>query len=268
MGSDARAFIFDIHAFREEVLPAVQQFVRTGARADWLDRVVRRLSVEDAADFTGIQGCGLSFKEVCHYLEPDFAFTGRDGDQWARDWNQRACASKTCVGSTVCPLHESRPPTVAADFNLLVQACVVDRCLGPGQFLGRSMSPLRYAETLRGLGVGADHPLTDLLLKLEYRGFVVGFMFANSDGIHGWLTESETERLHEELQVLDLPKFAQSFDAMASFRHGPAYQAPPEFSFQHLSLAFLRTVAGLARCEARGLLWGNDVHEPAQREAG
>ncbi|WP_437837448.1 hypothetical protein [Sorangium sp. So ce1153] len=260
MGSDAVAYIFDDAAYRERVLPALRRFVQTGGADGWLDHLLRRLagSVWEF-DFPRIRGLGFSFDDVCDYLGTDFSFAASGVDQWSYRWEPRACPSATCPARELCPLHRSRQPPAAADFNFLLEACVVDQCLGLGQFLGRTVSPLWYSDTLVAAGFSLEHPVFDCLRKLEYRGFVVGYQFANSDGIHGWLTAGETEAFHAHLRGLDLPRFESSFAAMEGFRRDGGYEAPPQYSFEQLSLAFLRTVAGMATAAGRGLLWGNDV---------
>jgi hypothetical protein len=260
MGSDAAAYIFDDRAYRERVAPALRHFVHTGAAEGWLDVLLRRLDPDVwEFNFPLIRGLGFSFDVVCNYLGPDFGFGGSEGNQWSAVWEHRGCRSQTCPAKKACPLHQAHQ-AAAADFNALLELCVVDQCLGPGQFLGRSVSPMWYTEILAEAGIGLEHPLFDYLRKLEYRGFVVGYQFANSDGTHGWLTAEETKPFHERLQGLDLPQFEPSFHAMEAFRPpGYQYEAPPPYSFRQLSLAFLRTVAGLAVSEGKGILWGNDV---------
>lgn len=260
MGSDAKAFLFDDQLYRERVAPALRRFVETGDADGWLEDLLRRLANMDwEFDLPRIRGLGFSFDAVCDYLGADFSFPPCGADKGLGDWENRACSSDTCPAREVCPLHGSRQPPVADDFNNLVEACVVDQCLGPGQFLGRSVSPFRYSETLEAFGIGSDHPVFDCIRKLGYRGFVVGYTFSNSDGIRGWLTADETKAFHGHLRGLDLPQFEPTFEAMESFRRDFRYEAPPPYSFEQLSLAFLRTVAGMAVVAGRGMLWGNDV---------
>jgi hypothetical protein len=257
MGSDAAVYIFDDTAYRERVAPALRRFVHTGAADEWLEHLLRGLDWE--LDFSRVRSLGFSFDEICIYLGADFAFGEAAADQWSSGWERRACQSQSCPAKLICPLHESRQ-SAAEDFNLLLDACVVDQCLGPGQFLGRSVSPLWYSDTLVAAGFDSCHPLFGYLRKLEYRGFVVGYQFANSDGIHGWLTAEETRTFSALLAGLQLPQFEPSFQAMRSYYElGLGYEPPPPFSFEQLSLAFLRTVAAMALNESRGILWGNDL---------
>lgn len=46
---------------------------------------------------------------------------------------------------------------------------------------------------------------------------------------------------------------------MNGFRKDGKYEAPPLYSFEQLSLSFLRAVAEMASTQTKGLLWGNDV---------
>jgi hypothetical protein len=260
MGSDAAAYIFDDKGYRDRVAPGLRRFVHTGEADDWLDDLLLRLAAGIGEfEFARIRALGFSFDAVCDYLGAEFAFAGSDADQWSSGWERRACQSRTCPAKEVCPLHQTRQLPAAEDFNCLLQACVVDQCLGPGQFLGRSVGPLWYSDTLAATGFGAKHPLFDYLRKLEYRGFVIGYRFSNSDGIHGWLSAGETEAFHAVLKGIDLPRFEPSFSAMEGFRRGLAFEAPAAYSFKQLSLAFLRAVAQMAIADAKGILWGNDI---------
>jgi hypothetical protein len=262
MGSAASIYIFNDQAYRERVAPALQRFVHSGSTERWLVNLLRRLTTDVwDLDLRHIRALGFSFDQVCTYLDKDFSYSGNNviSPSWSSDWKQRACPSITCPAKEVCPLHLSRSSSEAEEFNRLLEACVVDQCLGVGQFVGRTVSPLWYADLLIAAGFKAEHPLWDLLRKLEYRGLVVGYQFSNSDGIHGWLSAAETKLFHQLVQGLDLPQFEPSFQAMKGFYRDGHYEAPPPYSFQQLSLAFLRTTAEIARAKKQGLLWGNDV---------
>ena len=187
MGSDAKVFLFDDAAYVERVVPAVRRFVDTGEAVGGLEDLL-------ATDFASLGGRGFSFDAVCDYLGPDFAFS-TNGVDWSWSWEFRPCPSDTCPARNVCPLHWAGQAS-AEDFNLFLAACIVDQCLGQGQFVGRSVSPAWYVDELAAAGLPTGHPLHDGLQKLAYRGLVVGPQFSNSDGIHGWLTSTETVDLH------------------------------------------------------------------------
>ena len=261
MGSDATIYIFDDAAYRERVAPAIRRLVQTGAADQWLDDLIHRLIGTDwELDVSRIQALGFSFDAVCDYLGTDFSYTRLEADPWSWSWDARACPSVTCPAMNVCPLHRSRRQEAAEDFNLLLEACVVDQCFGPGQFVGRTVSPVSwYSDTLAAAGFSPKHPVFDYLQRLGCRGAVVGYKFGNCDGIHGWLTSEETSEIFALLHGIDLPRFEPSFEAMQKFARNGTYEAPPPYTFEQLSLAFLRTVSGMAMAEGRGLLWGNDV---------
>jgi hypothetical protein len=149
----------------------------------------------------------------------------------------------------------------------LYQDAVVKGCLGPCQFLGRSIDVYFYWDILTALGVGKRAPLRRLLKNLGRRGFAMGYAFtAGGDGVHGWLSPAETAELASGLFALPLPDYPVSFAEMQKFvRRQPSPDFPlrtydhPTASFEELSLSFLRTVAFLAARENRGLLWGNDI---------
>ncbi|MCH7727253.1 MAG: hypothetical protein IH991_12350 [Planctomycetes bacterium] len=118
------------------------------------------------------------------------------------------------------------------------------------------------------MNVPADHKIHEYLRLLEYRGFVVGYQFSNSDGIHGWLSAKENAEFANVLDDLELPEFERSFECMEHFYRKPergecvfnaGYIAPKPYSFEHLSLAFVRAVCTIAEAERKGVLWGNDL---------
>ncbi len=261
MGSDGTAYIFDEKAFLRCVVPGLNDFVMDGTRQPWLnDVLVRLVESRRLRDVSQVEARGFSFHDICSYFDSSFAFEHHDANQWSRTWDNRACRSTTCPARHVCPLHRSAELSAPEDFTALFEACVVDQSLGEGQFMGRSVSPLWYFDELATMGVNSQDEISDLLGKLEFRGFVVGYRFGNSDGIHGWLYSDETRRFVEALGRLDLPHVEQSFAGMRALSRGAAgYEVPPGSSFKRLSLAFLRTVAKLAVAESKGILWGNDV---------
>ena len=122
---------------------------------------------------------------------------------------------------------------------------------------------------LSAWGIRLDDPLWKLLTLLGKRGFVVGYQWSSSnDGINGWLDLRETIDLVEFLYDMPLPMYPASFEAMKEFKKpypllyekfGVTCYDHPEFSFEELSLSFIRTVAEIAATEGKGILWGNDV---------
>ena len=257
MGSKAEVYTFDEKRYSNVVVPALHDFLDRGVTAPWLGRLLSKIDWE--FDFKNISSLNFRFADVCRYLTPGFASAIPDAD-WYSDWAPRSCKSRHCTALNVCPFHSSSRDAGYEDFNVLHEATVADQCLGDHQFVGRSMSPLDYEDILAGQGIANDHVLWKLLLHLQYRGFVVGYQGSNSDGIHGWLTTQETTQLANELAALHLPEFEASFEAMALFEtSGLGYRAPSSFTFEHLSLAFVRTVATIAAEAGHGILWGNDV---------
>ena len=162
---------------------------------------------------------------------------------------------------------------MGADANLFLfdamayrEAEDLPRCLGPRQFLGRSVDCYFYWETLDELGVSPEDPIRELLERLGRRR-----REDLDEGVHGWLGPEETRELGERLFALDLPDYECSFGAMQGFRQvrnlaegtgrvflWPTYEHP-EYSFERLSLSYVRTLCQLAAREGKGVLWGNGV---------
>jgi hypothetical protein len=265
MGSDAEVYIFDEVTFQEIVVPTFHKLLFDGSFDLWLKEIWDKLN-QEGFNISAQAFGGVDFEKNCHYLNPDFSYTDSEKDQWTSDWDVRACTSVTCPDKEQCPLHTSNKQDAAEELNILFEAAISARCLGQSQFVGRSMSPMKYGDVLAELDGETEQKVYQLLRLLEFRGFIIGDQFANSDGIHGWLSAKETGDLVDLLQNLDLPQFEISFEAMVAFRvklhNGLAYKAPSGYSFKHLSLAFLRTVGTLAVEQDKGILWGNDILGP------
>jgi len=265
MGSDARVYIFDDGIFQDVVVPAFHKLLLDSSVAPWLKKVQDELNQEGFDIATHVFG-GVDFKKNCRYLKPDFAYSGSEKDQWTSRWQTRACSLIDCPDEKHCPLHRSNASTLAEDLAILFERAVSSQCLGRSQFVGRSMSPMKYSVSLFDPDCKVDPKLDKFLKLLAYRGFVIGYQFCNSDGIHGWLSAEETRQFANILPPLQLPPFEKSFEAMENFRTksntGPAYELPQGYSFKHLSFAFLRTVGVLASEQGKGILWGNDLSIP------
>jgi hypothetical protein len=284
MGADARLFLFDYEIYRSEVLPAFLRLMRDSSIDTWLMELHRLhtdgLGIDECLARHSVSLAPVDILKHCTYLDPDLAVrTVRSDPQSLYDcgWETRACRSADCSVRDQCPFHFVEEPqqTITVDYLLrLFQMAVADRCLGPGQFLGRSIDCFFYWKTLDELGVAPADPIHLLLQQLGRRGFLIGYAFAvGTDGIHGWLQPDEVKQLAERLFALDLPEYECSFAAMEKFQNvrnivedrvvGLDFQRPvyhdPSGSFERLSLSFVRTVCNLAAREGKGVLWGNDL---------
>ena len=237
----------------------------SGRGPEWLQPFIERL------DFPTTPWQPVDLQRHCTYLGADLSWSGSydDTDLFAADWDQRSCKSKECPEIDRCPFHISRPTALAESLNRLLEIAVSMRCLGSGQFVGRSRYVTHYLPFLSDLGIRPDNPLVRLLTLLGKRGLVVGYQWIlSNDGINGWLDPWETSELCGRLSELPLPRYDASFEVMEGFRrpHPLLYEKfgivsyeHPSSSFEALSLSFIRTVAAIASCENKGLLWGNDV---------
>lgn len=258
MGANAEVFVFDHETYIAKVLPAFLKLLRDGEVVDWLQQFVKRREMRpELWDKTDLA-------RFCTYLERDFSWRGPYDltYTYALPWEQRSCTSDDCPEREHCPFHCVGSPSIAEQVNWLFQIGVSIWCLGRSQFVGRSWTVSRYSELLPALGVPEDDPILNLLALLGKRGFVIGYQFGfGSEGINGWLDPSETADLARRLDLLQLPRYETSFAAMERLRMpgadgGYEYQG---FSFEALSLSFVRTVALIAAKEGKGLLWGNGL---------
>ena len=271
MGSDAEVFIFDYDAYVGVVVPGFRELLLTGESPILLDPALKR-----ALEWRELQLAPSEPTDIlrhCNYLREDLSWTGPydRADAYLFEWGQRACRSFDCAERGHCPLHLAQPEGMAEELLWMFKVAVSIRCLGDSQFVGRSQNVVHYWNFLTENGLGPDDPLFGLLIYLGKRGLVIGYQWCRSnDGINGWLDPRETRELARRLDDLPLPRYETSFEAMKSFRKphsnrelyerfGISGYDCPGYSFDALSLSFVRTVATIAARENQGILWGNNV---------
>jgi len=210
MGSDAEIYVFDEERYLAEVVPAAKHLLLTGEIMPWWRDLLRQeyafYNMDpyfDETIATLSARPGLDLDRYCTYLGPDLGMHGPRRDLYAaaRDvghtyrWDERVCRSTTCPMRPLCLFHQDQTAGHVEEFNHALEVAVAVRCLGEGQFVGRSQTPFRFQQVLAYLGVAGDSVIHTLLERLGRRGFVVGYGFANGDGLHGWLTPEETHIL-------------------------------------------------------------------------
>ncbi len=283
MGADARLYVFDYELYRNLVVPTFARLMFGGPVDTWLLDVLRSDEVESLfgePNSTLVGFAPQGFWESCTYLDAELAvtktFQNPDGE-YPGPWEARACQNRSCSIRDQCPLHRGRGDQlnpVADDWTRWIWKAIVARCLGSGQFLGRSVDCFFYWSLLDELCVPVTHPIRILLERLGRRGIVLGYRGSSgTEGIHGWLSPAEAKELAEHLFALRLPDYDYSFVAMEGFRvqrdilegrvpglefQGMAYDNP-NGSFEELSLSYVRTVCSLAAREGKGVLWGNGI---------
>lgn len=270
VGANAEIFVFDDRRYRDEVVPTVVELLRTGAVPSWLDQIFR------SAPSAGEYGHDVTWPRLaaelrerptdlarhCTWLGPDLRYVGGDPvDRW--NGTQVRCRSLTCPERERCRLHRDNGPFAVEELNRLHEALVATRCLGPGQFLARSITPHYHLPVLERQDVPAGDPLRGLLAVLATRGAAFGYQYAVTEGIHGWLTASETVELADRLDRLDLPRYEPTLAAMAEQWRSRDYTHE---EWQEMSLSFVRTMAVIAADSGQGVLWGNDVSPEVWRE--
>jgi hypothetical protein len=267
MGSDAEVFVFNYEKYIREVVPAFHEVLRTGQIPEWLQPVLKSRNIHDWSPPR------TDLLRYCTYLAEDLSWDGRYEDDRSCDvsWQQRACKSDECPERGHCPFHRSDQGELSFELLQLFEGAVAIKCLGAGQFVGRSSKPIWYSEFLHEQGLKEDDRLFRLLAYLGKRGFLFGHTWSSGyEGIQGWLDPRETAELAWFLDHLLLPKYEASFDAMGGFhkphptkqlyeKFGITEYECPGFSFEALSLSFLRTVATIASSTDQGILWGNDL---------
>ena len=271
MGSDAKIYILDAAVFTQQVAPFIRNIIRNGAVDNAFEPhmarirpfvpVIRRWMMQDPVRVLK----STDLDEHCTYLRADLGLLPQyepvaETNDWP-EWPVRACKSVVCPARHTCPFHVSDGAHQAETIDELFANLVRVTCLGESQFLGRSLTVFDYAYILEKNAIPFDSELWHLLRTLGTRGYTSGYMFSNSDGIHGWLLADETAALASLLAGVPLPQFKPTFGAMRR-RTGLFYRFLIRgWDFAELGLAFIRTVATIGAQEGRGILWGNDLSE-------
>jgi hypothetical protein len=238
MGADATLFLFDYRRYRDEVVPALLELLRTGRPRPWLAKLLDPPG--DLLPYLRAQPTDIA--RHCTYLTRDLGYQGDQSRRGHGVETYSPCPSRTCPDRGNCPLHETRghgknePSLVLELLNMVYEDAVTTRCLGASRFVGRSLYALDFLPLLDRLAVAARDPVRDLLAALELRGRVLGYQLAGSEGIHGWLAPEETALLATRLDQLSLGG-----------------------STEEAMLSVVRDMAGRAAAAGRGLLWGNDI---------
>lgn len=259
MGSDAEVFLFDHDAYLRIVVPTFLKFLTDSPVADWLEPWVKRRELKPWLwDKTDLARYFTAFHPDFSWAT-DYDLNNTYSKNWEERWSDFVVVSKN--DSIQLPVPSVQ---LVEQVNWLFKTAISIKCVGTSQFVGRSKTVSHYSELLPDLGVRGDDRVVELLAALGKRGFLIGYQFGfGFEGVNGWLDRSETAELATRLDVLPLPGYEASFEAMQQFRTGEwaGYECPG-FSFEALSLSFVRTTAAIAAREHRGLLWGNDVMPP------
>jgi hypothetical protein len=274
VGAHAEIIVFDYERYRSEIVSALVELLRTGEGAPSLAAVFR-----SAGGPMGEQGYDVLWPRLaarlrekptdlmrhCTWLGRDLRYIGESPVDRSTG-KQLTCDSLTCPERVQCPFHRDNDRHGVEDLNDLFEALVALRCLGPAQFLGRSITPNFYRPALERRNVPAGDPTWGLLGALGARGAALGYGFGVTEGIHGWLTVTETSELATCLDRLDLPRYEPTFAAMATATRQANRDDVAVSTWQDLSLSFVRTVATIAADDGHGVLWGNSVFPSTWRE--
>ncbi len=287
VGSNADVYVFDYERYRVEIVPAAKHLLLTGEMAPWWAEAARAMAagygLESNADemIAALTArSGLDLDRYCTYLDPDLGLRDSQPERYhaprhvrRNEWDLRACHSAECPMRRICAFHiqtREAGSYIVEEFNEALADAVAARCLGGNQFVGRSHTAFDYRTLLASLGVDDHDVVHDLLEKLGRRGFVVGYLFSNGDGMHGWLNPDETQQLLARLDALPLPRYeatlAATDEQWRQFQEQHASMARSDSAWDALSLSFVRTVAVIAVGLRQGLLWGNDM--PGLPDAG
>ncbi|WP_143235435.1 hypothetical protein [Paractinoplanes atraurantiacus] len=268
MGSDARIYVFDYERYRAEVVPGVLSLLRGGDVPPWLAGLPGSEWTDIWAPMAGrMRSRPVDLAAYCLWLGEDLAYLGNQlvmRPEGARQWLR--CPSTTCPERSRCSFHAGAEQENVEELSFLYAAWVTLRCLGEGQFVGRSARPSAYDPLLEHLGVPGNDPIRLYLNALDVRGGVLGYEFENTGGTYGWLNPAETADLAARLDKLDLPRYERTF-AAASAAFGAFHSGPSsELDWPALTLSFVRTVATIAATTGQGVLWGGDLYPESWRE--
>lgn len=255
MGSDAEVFLFDYDAYLRDVVPTFRELLNERPLDDSLQAFVKRRELKPLLwDKTDL----VRFLTA---LNSDFSWAGQYDLKYTYDKNWEERWSDSVAPASGNDSRTAPAAQLVEEVNWLFKIAVSIKSLGASQFVGRSMTTSHYSDLLPELGVKEDDRIFALLAALGKRGFLIGYQFGfGFEGVNGWLNPAETAELAERLDTLPLPRYEASFAAMQQFRTGEwGGYACPNFSFEALSLSFVRTTAAIAARNDHGLLWGNGL---------
>ena len=136
------------------------------------------------------------------------------------------------------------------------------------------MNPFRFHDFFKERDEKETEDLKPFLYKLGSRGKLIGYGWANSDGVHGWLTPNETQEFVDVLSKIDLPSYNPTLENLQKFMdaihyindlgferrpHRDTVKMVRTTKWDTLALSFIRTMGKIALREKQGLLWGNDI---------
>ncbi|MER7891363.1 hypothetical protein ABTX15_16200 [Micromonospora sp. NPDC094482] len=159
MGADAEIFLFDYERYRDKVVPALTELLRTGTVVPWLGDVF------ESATPMGEYGYDVTWPRLAAqlrerpvdlarhrtWLGSDLRYIGEQRPDRSLG-HQRSCPSAGRPEGEWCRLHPDDGPHAIEELNALHEALVALHCLGPAQFLGRSVTPDFYLPVLEVSG--------------------------------------------------------------------------------------------------------------------
>jgi hypothetical protein len=273
MGSDASIYVFDSAVYLNEVVPFYRNLVRLGSVDDAFDEKwtnIRPFLPAISKYFAGTPESARPIKPTdlqryCTYLGSDLRLIDQIKAAAVHanpraEWETRACTRADCPASSTCPFHISDAAHQSNWLHWVFDGLTRAVCLGGSQFVGRSFSTSSYRNLVAESGAPGVGEMWQLLMHLGTRGFVVGYAFGNSDGVHGWLYPQEAGRLAGLLEQLQLPPVDASFDAMRR-AHRDSMHSVDARGWAAMSLCFIKNVCAIAAADHKGVLWGNDLSD-------
>jgi hypothetical protein len=155
--------VFDYARYRTEIVPALVTLLRTGVPEPWLAEVFRA-EPPDGYGWSRMAFASTDLVAHCDWLGDDLRYLGGRPSGLL----SLACTSGSCPERHHCVFQQDRP--AVEELNALYEALVATRCLGPGQFVGRSRTPYGYQAVLDRLAVPAGDRVRELLAGLGSRG--------------------------------------------------------------------------------------------------
>ncbi|MFX1536242.1 MAG: hypothetical protein ACFFDI_18660 [Promethearchaeota archaeon] len=291
MGSDAEIYVFDYYKFKKKVVPEFHKLLAGQTNSPWFESHYTKNLPEEWQKY--IVDRKTNIRENCEILDKDFSYVGFyfadqvfDEDFSYKNYDRlygseaRYCYSDSCPEAEFnCPFHKNQDQCgVLEPLHELFQVVIGNHCLSHSQFVGRTMNPFRFHDFFKQRDENETEDLKPFLYKLGSRGKLIGYGWANSDGIHGWLTPIETQEFVDVLSKIDLPSYNPTLKNLQKFMDAVHYiNDINDFGYSErrpypqtvkmvratmwddLALSFIRTMGIIALRKKQGLLWGNDI---------
>jgi hypothetical protein len=297
MGISAEIYIFDYKKYQEECVPEFLNLLCGIENKPWFEEFLcNKFSKYFESFKTYIKQHPTNILENCEIFTENLEYIGyfyKDKiysnnyvyENFSEIYSGESsnCKSKTCIEALLnCPFHTNQNNKIQfpkEEFNYMFQGVIENFYIGESQFVGKSMTPLRFEEFFEETEIDSfvKEEIRNYLYLLGSRGNIVGRAnWGGSDGIHGWLNYNETLNFTKVLKKINIPEFEPTIENIKKIDYANNYEyqhqwfseIPERFAkliiknydWSYILLSYLRAFGEIALKTGKGILWGNGLN--------